>query len=354
MGGGLPLELGALVGLAGFDVAPDARESIRFGLSAVKGVGDGAIEAIVEARKAAGGRFRDFADCLERIDYKRVNKKVLENLIKCGAFDWTGNPRKAMLKGLVGAVNTAQRTQQDRASGQTNLFGGLSKAQQPKLRLPDVGEDPLAIKLAKEREALGFFITGHPIEAYTELVDRVATCGLHELEHQRADTEVRVAGMVSTFRQIKTRRGDKMAFVTVEDTLGAVECVFFSDPWANSRTAVTSEQPILLTGKLEKGADGTPKILAESARLLAEVRESQTRAVHLLLESDEVDPTVLRELAVILEGSRGRCPVSLHLRSPGLAWARYDLGADHRVVADDALLQGIETLFRRPDVVRLT
>jgi DNA polymerase-3 subunit alpha len=173
------------------------------------------------------------------------------------------------------------------------------------------------------------------------------------LEHQRADIEVRVAGMVSTFRQIKTRRGDKMAFVTVEDTLGAVECVFFSEPWTNSRTAVTSEQPVLITGKLEKGADGTPKILAESARLLAEVRESQTRSVHLVLESSEVGASVLGELAILLESSRGRCPVFLHLRSPGLAWARYDLGSDHRVVADDALLQGIETLFRRPDVVRL-
>jgi len=340
--------------LAGFDVSPTDRESIRFGLAAVKGVGEGAIGAIVQAREAAGGRFRDLADCLERIDYKRVNKKVIENLMKCGAFDWTGHPRKSMLKGMVGAISSAQRTQADRASGQTSLFGGLAKAQQPKLRLPDVGEDPLAVKLAKEREALGFFITGHPIEAYAELVDRVATCGLHELEHQRADTEVRVAGMVSTFRQIKTRRGDKMAFVTVEDTLGAVECVFFKEPWATSRMAITSEQPILLSGKLEKGADGTPKILAESARLLAEVRESQTRAVHLLLEAAEVDATVLRELAVLLGASRGRCPVSLHLRSPGLAWARYDLGADHRVLADDALLQGIETLFRRPDVVRLT
>ena len=337
----------------GFDVSADDRGSIRFGMSAVKGVGDGAIEAIVEARLDAGGRFEGFADCLERLDYRRVNKKVLENLIKCGAFDWTEHPRKALLECLPGAMQTAQNTQRDKNSGQTSLFGGMSKAARPKLRVPDVGEFPIAVKLGKEREALGFFITGHPIEAYVDLVERVATCPLHELEHERADTEVRVAGMVSTFRQIKTRRGDKMAFVTLEDALGAVECVFFSEPWANSRTAVTSDQPILVTGKMEKGADGTPKILAESARSLAEVRESRTRSVHLLLEEAELDHTRMRELSILLGASKGRCSVHVHLRSPGLAWSRYDLGSEHRVVADDALLQGIETLFRRPDVVRL-
>jgi DNA polymerase-3 subunit alpha len=159
--------------------------------------------------------------------------------------------------------------------------------------------------------------------------------------------------MVSTYRQIKTRRGDNMAFVTLDDALGAVECIFFSEPWANSRTAIVSEQPILVTGKLEKGQDGTPKILAESARLLSEVRESRTRSVHLLVQEEELDGARMLELSRLLEASRGRCSVHMHVRSPGLAWARYDLGPDHRVVADDALLQGIETLFRRPDVVRL-
>jgi len=339
--------------VAGFDVSPTARRSIRFGMAAVKGVGEGAIEAIVEARNEAGGRFDSYSDCLERIDYRRVNKKVLENLIKCGAFDWTEHPRKALLQSLAGAMQSAQRTQRDKQSGQTSLFGGLAKSSRPTLRIPDVGEDPIAIKLSKEREALGFFITGHPIEAYVDLVARVATCQLHELEAQRADKEVRVAGMVSTFRQIKTRRGDKMAFVTLEDALGAVECVFFSEPWANSRTAITSEQPILVTGKLEKGADGTPKILAESARLLSEVRESRTRSVHLLVEEAELDGQRMMDLSALFKASQGRCSVHVHVRSPGLAWARYDLGSDHRVVADDALLQGIETLFRRPDVVRL-
>ncbi len=337
----------------GFDVSPHNRTAIRFGLAAVKGVGEGAIEAMVEARTKAGGSFKSFADCLERVDHRRINKKVFENFIKCGAFDWTGNPRKAMLEGLAGAVQSAQRAQQEKASGQTSLFGAMSKASPPRFKLPDVGEDPIAVKLSKERDALGFFITGHPIEAYTDIVQRVASCGLHLLETRQADAEIRVAGMVSTFRQINTRRGDKMAFVTLEDTLGSVECVFFSEPWNNSRTVVTSEQPILVTGKLERGADGTPKVLAESARLLSEVRESQTREVSLVVEATDLDAERMTGLQEILSASKGRCPVYLVVRHPNIAWVQYEL-SNFRVVADDALLQGIETLFRRPDVVRLS
>lgn len=339
----------------GFDVPADKRDQIRFGLAAVKGVGSGAIEAIIEAREDAGGRFKTFEGCLEKLDHKRINKKVLESLVKCGAFDWTDKPRQQLLKGLPGAVSSAQRTQADRASGQTSLFGGKAAVPQPRLRLPDVGEWPLSTKLSKEREALGFFITGHPVEAYASLVERAATCSIDELVHVRADTNVRVAGMVSAMRQIKTRRGDAMAFVTLEDVLGSVECVFFSEPWANSREVLGSDQPVLVQGKMEKGADGTPKILAESARSLVEVREQQTRAVHLTFEIDEfsVRPERLSSLKALLVASRGRCPVFLHLRRPGHSWTSLELGQEYRVVPDEALLDGIESLFRRPDAVVL-
>ena len=339
----------------GFDVPPDNRTQIRFGLAAVKGVGAGAIEAIIEAREEAGGRFKDFGDCLERLDHKRVNKKVLESLIKCGAFDWTGHNRQQLFKGLAPAVSSAQRTQADKASGQTSLFGGHTAVAAPKIRLPDLGEWPLAGKLGKEREALGFFITGHPVEAFATLVARVATCSIDELPLVRADTEVRIAGMVATSREIKTRRGDKMAFVTMEDVHGTVECVFFSEPWANSREVLGTGQPVLVQGKLEKGADGTPKILAESTRSLLEVREQQTRSVHVVLEADEVmqRPERIHGLKELLLASRGRCPVQVHVHRPGHSWTTLSMGAEVRVTPDEALIDGVEALFRRPDALVL-
>ncbi len=339
----------------GFDVPPADRRTIRFGMGAVKNVGDGAVDAIIEARRAApGGRFASFMDCLERIDHRKVNKKVLENLIKCGAFDWTGLPRQSLNEALEPAIRGAQRAQEDKRSGQTSLFGMLGgSAPAPQIQLPDTGEWAVSTKLGHEREALGFFITGHPIEAYAGIVSRVTTCPIVGLQHQKPDTEVKVAGMVSTHRQIRTRRGDKMAFVTLEDTGDAVECVFFSEPWLRSQRVIEAGQPILVTGKLERSAEGAPKILAENARLLSEVREGFTREVHLVLDEDELDAERIDRLARLLEANKGSRPVHLHLLLRGRAWASLKLGDHLAVTPDDALMEGFETLFRRPDVVRL-
>ena len=129
-------------------------------------------------------------DCLERLDYKRVNTRVLEQLIRCGAFDWTGHPRSALRAGLEGAMSVAQRTQADKASGQVSLFGALmgGGASPPKFKVPDVPEWSTAKRLAFEKEALGFFISGHPVQAFVAEVKRYATCTIDQLAPQVADS----------------------------------------------------------------------------------------------------------------------------------------------------------------------
>ncbi|MCB9778503.1 MAG: DNA polymerase III subunit alpha [Alphaproteobacteria bacterium] len=335
----------------GFDVPADARDVIRFGMAAVKGVGDSAIEAILEARADAGGSFTDLMDCLDRLDYRRVNKKVLESLIKCGAFDWTGHPRRAMLEGLAGAVSVAQGLQEQRAAGQMGLFGGLSAASAPKrIQLPDVGDWPTAVKLSKEREALGFFITGHPLQAYRGLVERMVTCSIPDLDRMPADREVTIAGMVTTFRQIVTKKGSKMAFATLEDEHGSLELVFFPEPYLHSSRALASEAPLLVRGKLEKTGEGS-KILAESAEVLSDVRIRRTRALHIRVDEHELPMDRLPQLEGVLRESEGRIPVTLHLRTPGHARTTVKLAPT--VVPDEALMQGLESLFRRADAVEL-
>ena len=341
---------------ANFDVPADDRNQIRFGLAAVKGVGTGAVEAITEAREEAGGRFKDFADCVERLDFGRGNKKVMESLIKCGAFDWTGRNRHQLFKIIDQAITVAQKIQSDQASSQTSLFGGAMAAQvRPQIRYPDVGEWPTAVKLGHEKEALGFFITGHPVAAFTDLIAGVTSATIDRLDTREHDSEVTVAGMVSALRKVRTKRGNDMGFVTIEDELGSVECVFFSDPWANARAALGAEVPLLIKGKLEKRQTDNGeecKIIAESAELLTEVRERRTRMVHLMLELDEALEHKA-ELTTLFEGSPGNCPVHLHIRMPDLAWVELELGADIRVVPDEVLLQGIEVLTRRTTAVKL-
>ncbi|MCB9830829.1 MAG: DNA polymerase III subunit alpha, partial [Planctomycetes bacterium] len=171
--------------IAAFNVPRDDRGSIRYGLDAIKNVGSSAVEAILEARAEAGGRFTGFMHCLEKLDYKRVNKKVLENLIKAGAFDWTGHHRAALLEGLEGAIASAQRDQADRASGQFGLFGGLGGGvggvSKPAWRPPETAEWSPERLLSNERDAIGFFLSGHPTEGYADEVDKFASCRIGRL-----------------------------------------------------------------------------------------------------------------------------------------------------------------------------
>ena len=340
-----------------FDVPPDNRQQIRFGLAAVKGVGKIAVDAIIEARGEAGGRFKSFADCIERLDFGRVNKKVLESLIKCGAFDWTGHARRQLHEAIDQAITVAQKIQAKLNSNQTSLFGGAMAAKaRPQIRFEDVGEWPTAIKLAHERDALGFFITGHPVETFRDVIASAATCTIDRLPTQQHEKDVTVAGMVSAMRKVRTKRGNDMGFVTIEDELGSVECVFFSDPWLNSRAALGAEVPLLVKGKLEKklteGGEEC-KLIAESAELLTEVRERRTRLVHLMLERDEALEHV-EALRALFADSSGKCPVRMHIRMPDMAWVELALGETVQVVPDDRLLQGVEVLLRRPNAVKLT
>jgi DNA polymerase-3 subunit alpha len=293
-------------------------------------------------------------DCVERLDLGRVNKKVLESLVKCGAFDWTGRPRQALFEAIGSAISVAQKVQDDKASNQTSLFGGaIAQQVRPRVTIPDVGEWATAVRLGHERDSLGFFITGHPVAAFSDVIKKSASCSIDLLHTQTAGEEVAIAGMVSQLRKVRTKRGSQMGFVTVEDQLGGVECVFFSEPWAQSQRVLASEQPLFIRGKLEKSASDAGevcKIIADSAELLTDIRERRTRAVHLVFEGEELDGK-LDALSTLLQESSGSAVLHLHLRLPDMAWVQFDL--PQTVVPDEHLLQGIETLFRRADVPRL-
>jgi DNA polymerase-3 subunit alpha len=335
----------------------DKVPSIRFGMAGVKGVGEGAIEAIVEARnKAPGKAFRDAYDFFDKIDHRKVNKKVVESLIKAGAFDDHKVSRAALIAGLESAVCLAQRRQEDELAGQTSLFGAVSATRAPTLKWPDVPEWPLSERLANEKEVLGFYISGHPMQSHTKDVARFATGNVASLRQAKGSNhgegEVRIIGIPADIRVVKTRRGDRMAFVKVEDDTGSVEVVFFPESWGRSQRAVQAQKPIIVTGNVELSNDEV-KMKANGAELLSELRIRTTKEVRFALQTRELDGERLEAFIAVLKRLRGNCRTRLSLKNAGRFEVEVDLPA-YPVEPGTELDEAVQMLFGRPDAVVLS
>jgi DNA polymerase III subunit alpha len=327
-------------------------ELVRFGMCAIKNVGDAAVEAVLEARKAAGGAFESAFAFFEHVDLKRVNRRVIENLVKAGAFDFSGLPRSALLKGLESAISLGGRRQADKAAGQRSIFALMAPAARPPpFKFPDTRAWPLSKSLAAEKEVLGLYLSGHPMTAHASDVERLATARLAGLMEVRGDDEVRVLGLVAEMRIIRTRRGDRMAFVRIEDQDTSVECIFFSDSLTRSRGALEAGEPVLVSGRLESGGDEL-KIRANTAERLTEARSRTTREVRLEVSATDLDQGRLEALRAVLEGQRGSTPARLLVDFENLR-ASFDL-PKYPVEPSTELEDQVHTLFGRYDVVRLS
>ena len=325
---------------------------IRFGLAAVKNVGTGAIESLIRAREEAGGRFDTIEQLFEALDYRAVNRRVLENLIKAGALDCFGHPRSALFAGLAAAMTLGARAQQDKASGQIGLFGAVAASQPTRLRLPTLPEWPLSEKLGFEKDVLGLYLTGHPMQAHHGDVSRYASECIGQLDRITSD-EVRVLAMVSDIRTFnaKGRRDSKMAFVRVEDEEASIECVFFPDAWARSQRALEAGEPVLITGKLERGEE--LKMMGKTAEPLTEVRARTTREVRFLFELDELTAPKLRSFRSVLEERRGGCRSRVVVRQEG-AYEAELLLPELPVEPSTKMEESVHALFGRNDIVALS
>ena len=345
----LPPDINTSVGP--FDVPKEDRRAIRYGLNAVKGVGEGAVEAVMEARAEAGGAFKDFMDCLNRLDYRRVNRRVLESFIKCGTFDSLGDPRARLMAALEDAMAAAQQHQAQKASGQVGLFGGMAKA--PSFKLPNTVEWAIGERMRHERETLGLFLTGHPIEAFSEEVQRFASAPIDGLKRLNDKDKVAVAGIVAAFRIIRTGKGDKMAFVTLEDVNGSVECIFFPKALPRAQAVLEGKRPVLIRGVVEHKGDEV-KVLADTAEWLEDIRERSTGLVELSIRTHELVDDAFVALQGLFDQNRGPATVRVWLEEPGLYRTRIGAGEGLRVAATPKLVEGIRALFGRSDALRLS
>ncbi len=296
---------------------PDVNESednftvvgskIRFGLAAVKNAGHGAVEAIIDARQKLG-HFSGLRDFCDKVDLRQVNKRVLESLIKCGAFDSLRAYRSQLLAVLDKTVEESQQANKDRQSGQVSFFELLGDAVgfTPAVdELPVMDEFPESTRLNFEKEMLGLFISGHPLQYFRKELKIFASHTTSVLSELEDGTVVRLGGLVTGCKQIATRNGDLMAFYTLEDLEGSVETVVFPKVYAKYGKDIQNDSILLVTGKLS-AKDEEVKILAE------EIIPLSARRVNIKLDIPGNAEAVLGQLRHILLAHPGNLPVYLH------------------------------------------
>ncbi len=324
-----------------FTVVGDRK--IRFGFTAVKNVGEGAIESIVNSRQTEGA-FLDLFNFCERIDSRLVNRRVLESMIKCGAFDSLGTDRATLWASLNRAMEHGAARSREKNSGQENLFAILGNIPEviPEYTEAEPWDDNT--RLTGERDSLGFYITGHPLSSYQEIISQhniISTDRLLELPDQR---QVRLAGVPSTVREITTKRGDRMGFVTLEDLRGTVEVVVFAEPYQEARELIKREVPLCIVGTTDAG-DETVKIIAQEIFPLEMAPVKLTQSVHFHISTSHANSDHLNELRQVLAEHHGSCRAYLHLIIPGKSETVMELPPKLSVTPSSTLTQKVAQIF---------
>ncbi len=282
-------------------------EVIRFGLAAVKNVGDGAIESLTAARND-GGKFKSLVDFCSRVDMRQVNKRVMESLIKCGAFDSLGAKRSQLLAVLERAVDVAASQQRERQSGQIGLFGEETMKEVSEVELPEIDETPQAQLLLWEKEMTGFYVTGHPLDAYREKLAACKLIGEISGEENIDGREVKIAGIVITAKRISTKNGSMMCFITLEDFSGQIEVVVFPRIFERSAGFLVPDAVIQVRGKVSANEEGC-KVLADEIREL----NASAREIRIKITAENEEAGMMNKLKQVLQSHAGDAVVYLHL-----------------------------------------
>jgi DNA polymerase-3 subunit alpha len=312
-------------------IAPEG-QAIRFGLAAVKNVGGNAIESILKARTEVGGRFTSFWEFCEKVDLRVMNKRVIESLIKAGALDSLGG-RGQLMAAVDKAMERAQKAQRDAAQGQTGLFGLFDegpKAGSGADALPQVAEWEESVRLANEKEVLGFFVSGHPLDKYADklrnLTGVISTAEALERKppEKRWGTqtdpadEILVAGMLVGVTPRKSKKDQKLyAQGTLEDAAGKIELICFSRDYERLSGALKMEAPVLVRGVLMGDEDAAPKIAVSSIVALEEVQVKLPGTVRIRVNLERVTEEMLAGLKSAADAAPGPGQVMLHLEKKG-------------------------------------
>jgi DNA polymerase-3 subunit alpha len=298
---------------ASLDLFTASGNTIRFGLAAIKGIGQSAVSCVVEARDS-GGPFTSLFEFTERVDSRAVNKKVLDSLIRAGAFDSINGSRSRLLAAIDSAVESGQRLQRSLASGQADLFGALAGSmtvtEPPLPNVPDWTPHEL---LKGEKETLGFYISGHPLLKHEEALREFATTNTDGLPQAGHGALVAVGGIIMELSVRSTKKGDPFALFQLEDQLGTVKVVAWPDVYSRSNGTLKNDNAVLVRGKLEIDDGGGMTIIADEIPALEDIRERSARAITLRFDVDHVEAGRLDRLYDLLDGNRGECAITFEV-----------------------------------------
>jgi DNA polymerase-3 subunit alpha len=351
-------------------LAPDVNESradftpvgdkIRFGLAAVKNVGGKAVEVILDSRRK-DGPFESLYDFCRRVDLTSVNKRVIESLIKCGAFEATGVSRGRMMGALDDAMRAGQAHQRDRESNQIDIFAALGATAKGSKKsgdvYPQVAEWSAQESLAFEKESLGFYITGHPLDKYERVIKKITTGSVAALKEKASPGEVKLGGVVSALKLRNTKKGDRYGIFNLEDKTGFLEIIAWPDVYKKCADMLAADDPIFVKGRLEAGEDRIQVIANEISSLTEAAAKGRANGnglgsdpngdekIHLHARESEISADELVQLRETLLEYPGPCTVFLHLYAASRSETIIELPSQVRVAATAELEESVQRLF---------
>jgi DNA polymerase-3 subunit alpha len=281
---------------------------IRFGLTAVKNVGDAAIDIILTEREGKG-RFKSLVDFCHRVDLRKANRRVIESLIKCGAFDFSKAYRSQMLTVLGELLEQSQSAQRKKGEPQLSML--IDRSRELEEEYPDIDEFPENQLITFEKETIGFYISRHPLSRYQEEIKKYTDVDTSTLPKLQNGSEVKICGLVSVLKEIVTKKGDRMAFLTLEDMKGFVEVILFPEVFKAALPHLRGGDPLLVKGTLDISEE-TIKLKAMEVLSLPDLPSSSTKPLHLKIPLSDLTSSQLTHLKEIIDANRGSSKVLLH------------------------------------------
>ena len=295
-----------------------SNDAVRFGLTAIKGIGLTTIRAIVEARNA--GRFTSLFDFASRLNQGAINRKALESLITSGAFDslmpeggTVGQWRANLFAAVETALAVSQKAFNDRTRGQTALFGGEESASLEE-DLPNVRPWTQAEISAQEKTAIGFYLSVHPLDNYRDIVDGLRIRHIADHDELRPGDMVTIAGIVSAFQVRQSKKGNRFCMFRLEDQSTGVKCLAWSEAYGKHSQILKNDELLIVDGRVESAEGQDITIIVQDARSLIEAKSRNARSVNIALPAGRIEDDYLHEILSILNSETGKCEVYLDLK----------------------------------------